>query len=134
MKKCKNWLGTQPSVQSPLWKSIFCNNGKNSCKRTHQHFRVLSSFAWIFYFLTDILPRVVVTIAINKKNIGCTLHKTISWNTQEHSCNFETFQLNQFKSVFWWRYQMLTFKMFPGIRERNISGFTYVNKAVFLTP
>ena len=29
---------------------------------------------------------------------------------------------------------MLTFKMFPGIRERNISGFTYVNKAVFLTP
>lgn len=100
MKKWKNWLGTQPSVQSPLWKSIFCNNGKNSCKRTHQHFRVLSSFAWIFYFLTDILPRVVVTIAINKKNIGCTLHKTISWNTQEHSCNFETFQLNQFKSVF----------------------------------
>ena len=59
LEKSQIWIQTQLSDQSPFQKLNFGNSSQKTRKSRYQIFLVLSSFTEFFYFVTNILSRIV---------------------------------------------------------------------------
>ena len=59
LRKSQVWVETYPSAQSPFKKLDFGNSSQNPCKRRYQIFLVLSNFTGFFYFVPNVLSRIV---------------------------------------------------------------------------
>ena len=59
--KSKNSLNTQPSAQFHLQKWNFNTSGQKLRKSRYQSFLILPSFAWLLYYLPNILSGIIVS-------------------------------------------------------------------------